>query len=334
MRNVYKDEGERMATLITADLLAQWQYDLAADHAVATARRYLSAVRRFHGWYEDQERQPLQLDQLTPIALAGYRTALQQTEATSTVNTHVCALRTFCAWLANRGYLAINPALRFKLVDRQPPPGPTALRDSQINALLRAAARSRHPARDVAIVQVLLQTGMRIGECAALMREDITFGEKYGMATIRAGKGNKARSVPLNASARQALAEYAAPILNTTPTLKAIAVVWPRLRPGIQPTPLWRSQKGGRLSVSAMGRMIDGLVRDCAARRLVPAAVGAHTLRHTFAAHYLAAHPGDLVGLAALLGHSSLNTTRMYVQPTIEQLTERVECLDLNAYAG
>lgn len=81
-----------------------------------------------------------------------------------------------------------------------------------------------------------------------------------------------------------------------------------------------------------MGRMIDGLVRDCATRDLVPATVGAHTLRHTFASRYLAAHPGDLVGVAALLGHSSLNTTRIYVQPTAEQLALRVEQLAINAY--
>ena len=82
-----------------------------------------------------------------------------------------------------------------------------------------------------------------------------------------------------------------------------------------------------------MGRMIDGLVHDCATRGLVPATVGAHTLRHTFATRYLAAHPDDLVSLATLLGHSSLNTTRIYVQPTAEQLGERVEGLDLNAFA-
>jgi site-specific recombinase XerD len=152
------------------------------------------------------------------------------------------------------------------------------------------------------------------------------------MVAIRAGKGNKARSVPLNASARHALAEYAAPLLGVAPRLKAVAAVWPRLRSGTPPMPLWQSQKGGQLSVSAMGRMFDGLVRDCAVRHLVPATTGAHTLRHTFATHYLAAHPGDLVGLAALLGHSSLNTTRIYVQPTTEQLAERVESLDLNAY--
>lgn len=58
----------------------------------------------------------------------------------------------------------------------------------------------------------------------------------------------------------------------------------------------------------------------------------AHTLRHTFATHYLKTHPGDLVGLASLLGHSSLNTTRLYVQPTAEELAQKVEDLSLNAY--
>jgi len=167
-----------MTTLATAELIECWQRDLAADRAPTTIRRYVSAIRRFLAWYREQEQQPLDIDHLTPIALVGYRTALQRTEATSTVNTHVCALRAFCNWLTTHGHLMANPAIRFKLIGRQAPPAPTALKDSQINALLRAAARSRHPARDVAIVQLLLQTGMRIGECAALMWEDIAFGEK------------------------------------------------------------------------------------------------------------------------------------------------------------
>jgi len=91
------------------------------------------------------------------------------------------------------------------------------------------------------------------------------------------------------------------------------------------------SQKGGALSVSVMARVIAGLVRDGAARQLVPGTTTAHTLRHTFASHYLATHTNDLVGVATLLGHSSLNSTRIYVQPTAEQLADRVERIDLNA---
>jgi site-specific recombinase XerC len=113
-----------------------------------------------------------------------------------------------------------------------------------------------------------------------------------------------------------------------------VSKAWPRHRPDAGGTPLWRSQKGGRLSAAAMRRTIDGLVADGARRGLVPPEAAAHTLRHTFAAHHLQAHPGDLLGLLALLGHASLDTTRLYAGPTAAQLAARVDRLALNAYAG
>lgn len=203
-----------------------------------------------------------------------------------------------------------------------------------MNALLREASRSRYKERDYALVQVLLQTGMRIGECASLDYQDIKFGERSGSVNIRGGKGNKARSVPLNASARQALANYAAPMLGVEPTLVATAAAWPRRVRGESSSPPWRSQKGGRLSSQAIRRMIDCLVRAAASRGLLPADASAHTLRHTFAASYLKSNPGDLIGLATLLGHSSLDTTRIYGQRTAEQLGVRVDRLGLNAYGN
>lgn len=314
-------------------LLELWLEDLRADHSPATLRRYQSAIQRFLAWYEAEERQPLDIRHLTPIALVGYRTALQHTQATRTVNTHVSALRAWCRWLAETGHLSDDPAARLKLVARQPgAEAPRFLKHTEINALLRAAGNGRHPERDIAILQMLIQTGLRIGECAALNWQDIHFGEKRGQVFIRAGKGNKARTVPLNGSVRQALAGYAAPRLGVEPSPRAVARAWPRRDPDRLPTALWQSQKGGRMTTSAISRLIDGLVRDCASRQLLPASTSAHTLRHTFATHYLKTHPGDLVGLAALLGHTSLNTTRIYVQPTAEELAERVERIGLNAY--
>src|SRR5258708_20442191 len=75
---------------------------------------------------------------------------------------------------------------------------------------------------------MLLQTGMRIGECAALNYEDVAFGERSGSVTIRAGKGNKSRVVPLNGSARKALADYVASSLNVEPTLQAVSAPCPK----------------------------------------------------------------------------------------------------------
>ena len=80
--------------------------------------------------------------------------------------------------------------------------------------------------------------------------------------------------------------------------------------------------------------MLDIVVRDAAARGLVPANTSAHTIRHTFAHNYLAEIPGDLVGFSSLLGHTSLDATKLYSQPTLEHLTTRVEQLSQNAYTG
>lgn len=100
---------------------------------------------------------------------------------------------------------------------RQAQPAPKGPNDKQVSALLREAGR------DYALVRVLLQTGIRIGECASLDHEDITFGERSGSVLIHGGAGNKARSVRLNASARQAVA--------------AVTRAWPRRPRGVAPTP-------------------------------------------------------------------------------------------------
>ncbi len=324
-----------MAVAIEAPRVEEWLRSLEADDRSAhTIRSYAGAVKRFLQWYEAEERKALEPADLTPVAPVGYRNELQhrQGKATASVNAEIAALRSWCDWLFDHGYVSANPAARLRSVGRQGQPAPKGLDDRQVNTLLREASRSRHAARDYALVQVLLQTGMRIGECASLDYEDITFGERSGSVNIRGGKGNKARAIPLNASARQALTSYVAPKLSVEPTLAAVAGAWPRRRKGVEGRPLWRSQKGGRLSSQAIRRVIDGLVAAASARQLVPPDASAHTLRHTFAMFYLKDNPGDLVGLATLLGHSSLDTTRIYAQHSAEYLASRVDRLALNAY--
>lgn len=325
-----------MATAVEGMGVGEWLRSLEADdRSVHTIRSYAGAVKRFLEWYETEERRKLDPADLTAAALVGYRNELQHQrgKATATVNAELAGLRSWCDWLVDSGHLQSDPAARLRSVGRQGPPAPKGLDDRQVNALLREGSRSRHAVRDYALLQVLLQTGMRIGECAALDYEDVTFGERSGSVMIRGGKGNKARAVPLNASARQALASYAAPAIGVESSLTAVARAWPRRRRGEPGSPLWGSQKGGRLSSQAIRRVIDGLVRAASRRGLVPEDVSAHTLRHTFAMFYLKDNPGDLVGLATILGHSSLDTTRIYAQHSAAYLASRVDRLALNAYA-
>ncbi len=312
------------------DTLTIWSsYLQMGDYANATVRRYGSAVRGFLLWGEKQERRPINFRDLTPIILMGYRRNLQQRRTTATTNLHVSALRAWCQWLTEEGYLDENPASRLKTIGHIKPDAPVPLTDSEVNALLRSAQRSRYDKRNYAICQMLLQTGMRLGECQALAWGDIFYKERKGTVFIRAGKGNKARSIPLNGSVRSALAEYASPILDCEATTKAVAANWGQIP---QQQPLWTSQKGKILSASALWRMFVSLVADCVTRDLMPESTTPHDLRHTFAHRYLAQHPGDLIGLARILGHESLETTKVYLRLSANDLTARMEAMDINAY--
>jgi site-specific recombinase XerD len=315
--------------------LQRWkQYLQEEDHSPGTVKKYIQALTLFLAWYEQEERAPLDLVNLTPIALISYRNELQyeQQKSISTINVRISALRAWCAWLVDQGYLPLDPAARVKLVSGETGSKREGLSSIQVNALLRQAQISRDPTRSYAIIQVLLQTGLRLSECSGLTFGDITFGERSGLALVWAGRGNKVRSVPLNSSARDAIATAVAPRLQIEkPSVKAVAKGWPKPESPDAFLPLFKSQKGGGLTTSAMGQMIADLVK--AAGELVPEETSAHTLGHTFARNYLTQYLGDLVGLASLLGHSSLDTTRLYSQPSVEQLSTRVEQLNINAYA-
>src|SRR5712691_10727639 len=234
---------------VPQELLDLWQHHLREhDRSAGTVKKYTQAVARFLAWYEQEEQAPLQLSTLTPIALIGYRNELQheQHKSAGTVNLQVSALRAWCGWLTEQGYLAADPAAHVKLVGGEASSSRKGLKSTQVNALLRQAQLSRDRERNYAIVQVLLQTGIRLSECAALTFEDITIGERSGLLRVRAGKGNKARSVPVNASAREAIAAYVALRMGLEKTsMKAVAKGWPKPKTSEAYEPIFLSQKGG-----------------------------------------------------------------------------------------
>jgi site-specific recombinase XerD len=81
-----------------------------------------------------------------------------------------------------------------------------------------------------------------------------------------------------------------------------------------------------------MRQMLDLVMCDAVARGLVPATASAHILRHIFAHNYPAEYTGDVIGLETLLEHTSLDTTGIYRQPSIEQLSTCVEQIRQSAY--
>jgi site-specific recombinase XerC len=98
-------------------LLEQWvRYLQDHDRSAGTVKKYTQAVDHFLAWYEHEEQSPLILSALTPIALIGYRNALQheQRKSRSPVNARISALRSWCGWMTEQGFLAADPAARVK----------------------------------------------------------------------------------------------------------------------------------------------------------------------------------------------------------------------------
>ncbi|MDQ2765254.1 MAG: site-specific integrase, partial [Pseudomonadota bacterium] len=188
---------------------------------------------------------------------------------------------------------------------------PAGLTDVEVHALLRAAGASSHglAARNYAMVQLMLQAGLRVGEVAALQGADIIMNDRSGSVRIRHGKGLKAREVPLNATVRRALKQH----LDRSPART-------------QDEPVFISR-----DTAMPVRTIQAVITSLGRRgRLKRVAVSAHTLRHTFALGYLRDNPGKLVELASLLGHDSLDTTAIYTRPSRDDLAADLERSHLN----
>ena len=282
----------------------------AEDLSAATRRGYRYDLLQFAAWYAALYGSPPELARLTEHDIIAWRQHMItqcQLKAT-TINRRLEAVRRLLRWAEATGAVAANVAAGVRTIrltgDRQPV-GLTAL---EVHGLLRAAGESSHglARRNYALVQLMLQTGLRIGEVAALRRADITVRERAGALRVRHGKGLREREVPLNATARRALRQ----VFELDPAAA---------RPE---DPVFRSTRNEPLLVSSIQNTIAGLVRRAGLKR---AGISAHSLRHTFALAWLRQHPGKLVELAQLLGHESLDTTAVYTRASTEDLARDVE---------
>ncbi len=300
---------------MTGDHLQDFEDHLRqAGRADRTVRGYLRDLRLFARWIEQTTGEPLSPARLTPTDVRLYRQHLLAVEkaAPATVNRRLAAIRAYARWARETGRTEINAANGVRGVAEQQT-APRWLSRTEQAALLReaerdlAAARTeaarRQALRDRAILVLLLHTGLRVGELCALELSDLEISERKGSLRVRAGKGEKARTVPLNRTARAALRE------------------WLEVRPEAETPLLFVGKRGDGLTPSAVQRRLAALGRR-AGVEATP-----HTLRHTFAKNLVDAGV-TLEKVAALLGHASLNTTRIYTTPSQADLDRAVRALE------
>lgn len=206
-------------------------------------------------------------------------------------------VQSFFRFLKRTGRIALDPSRVIKL-----PRAPRALpglilTPEQVRRLLALPALGTPTGfRDRCILEVFWTTGMRLGELLALGVADVDFAQ--ALVTIRHGKGDKPRVVPLGAGALAWLREYLAQV---RPFLASEAK-------GDAPQTLFLSRFGRHIDKSGLCYKLKAYGRRAGLRR----ALTAHAFRHTLASEMLRAG-ADLRHIQELLGHEKLTTTERYL---------------------
>ena len=270
-----------------------------------TLRAYESDWSQFAIWYSEVNQEPFMLERLAAMDVQDYITwGRQQGLKASTLNRRLAWLKQYAAWGERQDIVSPEMRLRIKAIpiQRKQQLAPRALSSSEARKLLKEV-KVRGNARDEAIISILMYTGLRVGELVALEQKDVTLSERKGVIQVRAevAKGGKERAVPVPKRARDALQAYLE----------------------VRPLDVDRSLFIGRQgALSAEG--VAAVVRKYAAWAQLDG-VTPHTLRHTFSYSYLENNNNDLVALADILGHSDLNSTRIYTKRRLSDLQEGAE---------
>jgi len=279
--------------------------------SVHTVKAYLRDLTGFVRWFEQTRGEDFTTKAVDPGDIAEYRGyLLRHGSKPATVNRRLVALSRFFKWAVRQKLLSDSPFAALERVQvstgQQREIAPRWLDESEQLALLRAVRRGGS-ARDLAVIQTLLGTGLRISELANLTVSDLEISERKGWLRVREGKGRKSREIPLDNRTRLALSSY----LAERKEVQALE------HAGVGNSMYFQGQRG---PINERG--VDYLVRKYAYQARLQDCT-AHTLRHTFAKNLVdAGTPLDQV--ATLLGHESLDTTRIYVRPSRGDLEKAV----------
>lgn len=206
-------------------------------------------------------------------------------------------VRSFLKFLYDDGY--INSNLAKKLI----PPFtdsklPVYLTAAEYNRLRKACAGN---VRDAAVIELLLQTGIRLSELTRLKIDDIDLDEENSFVRVTGSRGREERILPLNAKASEALKFYLAERSNT------------------QNTSLFLNRFDDQLGERGVQKMLKKYLKDAGLEN-----VGIHTLRHTFGTQH-AIKGTNIKTLKEVMGHKDLRSTSVYISLAREVVTREMQ---------
>jgi integrase/recombinase XerC len=264
-----------------------------SELAPATVRNYLADVRGFMRWLVDRGSAE---SSLGPEQFQAYREYLigETEHSPATVNRHVQALRVFGRCLQEAGAARENPARDLQLVPggHDEDASPRVLDYDEIEALViavRAGARPSLMRRDYAVIELMLQAGLRANEVAGLDVGDIAPTHDGLHVIVRGASDDHYREVPLNEPLARALREY----LQVRPELPEVKR-------------LFISQRGKPLSTRSVQRLVESYAEAAQLEDIC-----ASSLRHTCAKKMLEETKAPHL-VAQWLGHKHVEALKRY----------------------
>ena len=274
----------------------------ANDFSRHTVKAIKADLRKFINWFVNANGEQFDVTRVTVRDVADFREHMARVrrQSVATVNRALVSIRRFLGHLVQSGAISANAAQAVKELRRMPIL-PKGLSTSQVRKILREIElRQDHKAG--ACIGLMLHAGLRASEVVGLELDDVTVAPRSGQVVCRHGKGNKQRTVPLSIEARRVVQTY----LETRPPIDCQAVF---------------IGERGALTYS-------GLRAICSKYAAITGvAFTAHKLRHSFAHRFLNQTNNDLVGLAQILGHESLNTTSIYTRRDDAELQASIDGL-------
>lgn len=294
------------------------RYLEAKDRSPLTIRGYISDLKKFARWFEQTNGEALSPHNLTAADLREYRQYLLtvQRAKPATVNRYLAAVRAYASWAHNTGIISANPVADIRDEKRSQRYARWLTKQEEFRvqrelerlfSAANTAQRRLRAIRERSIVVLMLHTGLRVSEVCALDLDNLSLTERKGTLHVRRGKGMKERTIPLNKTARRALQDW----LRVRPDTPSCQAVFVTLR--------------GPEKRRMQPRSIQHTLRKISRRSGVT--VTPHILRHTFAKRLVDAGVG-LEKVAELLGHASIETTRIYTMPGEQDLLRAVEALE------
>jgi integrase/recombinase XerC len=270
----------------------------ASEHTIASYKGDISSFLDF------AQRQGFDnsIRSVNQMLIRSYLAEMKRDEyARRTIARRIAALRSLFRFLCRENLLESNP-FSFIHTPKLEKRLPEILDEAEMNDLFTLPGNSLLGLRDLAILEVLYATGVRVGELVGLNLYDVDFDNRFILVY---GKGSKERIVPVGRKAITALTSY-------------LELSRPKLysrQQGLDHQKVFVNSKGGALTDRSVRRLFEKYMGKMAlAKHVTP-----HTIRHSFATHLLD-HGADLRLVQELLGHVSLSTTQLYTHITTEKL--------------